>query len=62
MTYISIHISTYTVNRLILTKFCIHGSVIWRWGVLFLLQSTFNNIPKTALKLKTDKDTLTVIM
>lgn len=56
LAYILVHI------QLILTKFCIHGSVIWRWGVLFLLQSTFNNIPKTALKLKTDKDTLTVII
>lgn len=43
-TYISIHISTYI--QLILTKFCIHGSVIWRWGVLFLLQSTFNTYQK----------------
>lgn len=61
-TYISIHISTYYSMQLILTKFCIHGGVIWRWDVLFLLQSTFNNIPKTALKLKTDRDTLTVII
>lgn len=40
LAYILVHI------QLILTKFCIHGSVIWRCGVLFLLQSTFNTYQK----------------
>lgn len=49
LAYILVHI------QLILSKFCIHGSVIWRWGVLFLLQSTFNTYQKQLENLKLTK-------